>query len=134
MCCPDLGCFDYVNSNDPNNCGGCGKICPSGSCLYGTCMDSPPVLGIADWDFGCAPNDIDVRVRITDDVGVVSATFNDNAMVLIEGDNKDGVWLYTVDGSDKKLGDCIPATIKAFDTTGQPAGLNFQVCWLIAGC
>lgn len=45
-CCDSAGaavCRDIVN--DPNNCGGCGVVCPSGRCTSASCVAGPPPDG-----------------------------------------------------------------------------------------
>jgi hypothetical protein len=50
MCCPDTGCIDFLNGNDPNNCGGCGITCPDdmiccgASCEYPTGQDCGMII------------------------------------------------------------------------------------------
>jgi hypothetical protein len=49
-------------SNDPANCGGCGKACPGGQvCRAGTCVDCGPAVSFARqvqpiFDAGCTNN------------------------------------------------------------------------------
>ena len=87
-----------------------------------------PVIGsvILEPPNPCAGNDIFVKVRITDNVGITSATisYDDGTAHQMSGpigQANDGDWTATIIGAGKKAGDSISYSITAEDGAGNAA-------------
>ncbi|KAH8805263.1 hypothetical protein F5884DRAFT_835621 [Xylogone sp. PMI_703] len=63
---PTCGGADLLN--DPNNCGTCGNVCPSGKCVNGVCAVSECTGQVCGSFINCSPNgDLDCQCYSTSD-------------------------------------------------------------------
>lgn len=64
---PEILCANVCidPTNDPNNCGSCGKVCPSNSCVNGLCQGSAPGhLVTVGHDYSTAPQQGSAQARV----------------------------------------------------------------------
>jgi hypothetical protein len=64
---PEIACGDECidPSTDPNNCGACGKVCPSNACSGGKCVGSAPGhVVVIGHDYATAPTTFSSQARV----------------------------------------------------------------------
>lgn len=68
LCSPpqlDCGGVCVDTTSDPNNCGACGKVCPSNACVAGKCVGSAPGhVVVIGHDYETAPTTFSSQARV----------------------------------------------------------------------
>ena len=74
---PDLRCGGVCvdTSSDPNNCGSCGKVCPSNACVAGKCVGSAPGhVVVIGHDYASEPTTFSSQARVLTNATLMPAS------------------------------------------------------------